>query len=178
MTDARRGLRSGPISILVMVMVICLAVLAVLSMATAQAAVTYAERQAAITRATYDNEAAANTLVSQIDAILERGRGARSVERARLVEALTHFVATSDVVSAYDLTALGSDAAGVVPEADVATPGDVAVVNGTFTQEAGRELQVTLVIGEDLSLEVSRWKATTVWDEDAQAEQLWQGPAS
>lgn len=223
MAETRRGLRSGPISILVLVMVVCIAVLAVLSMATAAASVAYAERQGAMTQATYQNEEAAQTFLSQVDAILERGRGEKAVDRDHLIAVLERFISTSDYVGTYDLTSFdgsigtgnavqapgdgdtpegqlpaedqgetvdsgtgaliadGPATAGIpdtpVDEALVAGDGE-AVIEALFSQPQGRQLQVTLVIGEDLSLEVRRWKAVTVWGEDVETEQLWQGPAS
>ena len=63
-TRGRGSVRIGPISLFALVIILCLAVMAVLSVTTAQATYAAAERQASFTTDTYANERAGQELVA------------------------------------------------------------------------------------------------------------------
>ena len=67
------GIRIGPITILVFVITLCIAVLATLSVATARANTASTERQISFTNDVYANETAAQTMLSLVDAALANG---------------------------------------------------------------------------------------------------------
>ena len=69
-------MRIGPISLFALVIILCLAVMAVLSVTTAQATYAAAERQASFTTDTYANERAGQELVADVDAALAPVRAA------------------------------------------------------------------------------------------------------
>ena len=71
MNSTNGSVRIGPISLFTLVIILCLAVMAVLSATTAQATYSAAEKQALFTNDTYQNEQAAQSAVAVIDAALE-----------------------------------------------------------------------------------------------------------
>ncbi len=74
MSTSHGSVRMGPISLFTLLVVLCLAVMAVLSVTTSQATYVLAQRQANATVALYANEAAAQNLVAHIDETLEQLR--------------------------------------------------------------------------------------------------------
>lgn len=74
MSKSHGSVRMGPISIFTLLIVLCLAVMAVLSISTSQATYVLAQRQANATVALYANEAAAQDLVAHVDQTLAQAR--------------------------------------------------------------------------------------------------------
>ena len=144
-------MRIGPISLFALVIILCLAVMAVLSVTTAQATYAAAERQASFTADTYANERAGQEFAASIDAALAPVRAAGG----GLAEALAAVRA-----------ALPADA-----ELDEST------VKAEFTADSGRALAVVLQIHADATYSVASWKATTLWTENGAGETLWSGAA-
>ena len=79
MNSTNGSVRIGPISLFTLVIILCLAVMAVLSATTAQATYSAAEKQALFTNDTYQNEQAAQSAVAVIDAALEDVRAPEAV---------------------------------------------------------------------------------------------------
>lgn len=162
--SARRdagAVRLGPVSVFVLVMGVCLAVLAVLCLATGQAQRATAERQAATLEATYANEAAANAVLAQVEGSLAESRAA-GLDLDAALAALDRALATRP------------EAAGPL----VATYGlerDGGSIVGTFTCGGTRKLLVRLSVDERLVCTVDAWVATSDIPEDA-PPQVWQGP--
>ena len=150
-TRGRGSVRIGPISLFALVIILCLAVMAVLSVTTAQATYAAAERQASFTADTYANERAGQEFAADIDAALAPVRAAGG----GLAEALAAVRA-----------ALPADA-----ELDGST------VKAEFTSDSGRALAVVLQIHADATYSVASWKATTLWTESGAGETLWSGAA-
>lgn len=70
---ARQGsVRIGPVSILVLIIILCLAVMAVLTLITAEAEESITLRQEESTTALYENEAEAQRFLAQLDGALAR----------------------------------------------------------------------------------------------------------
>ena len=72
MNSTNGSVRIGPISLFTLVIILCLAVMAVLSATTAQATYSAAEKQALFTNDTYQNEQAAQSAVAVIDAAIPK----------------------------------------------------------------------------------------------------------
>ncbi len=119
-TRGRGSVRIGPISLFALVIILCLAVMAVLSVTTAQATYAAAERQASFTTDTYANERAAQELVADVDAALAPVRAAHG----GLDEAL-------------------SAVRAALPEG---AEMDGSTVKAEFTADSGRTLAVVLEI--------------------------------
>lgn len=150
-TRGRGSVRIGPISLFALVIILCLAVMAVLSVTTAQATYAAAERQASFTTDTYANERAGQELVADVDAALAPVRAAHG----GLAEAL-------------------SAVRAALPEGAEL---DGSTVKAEFTADSGRTLAVVLEICADATYSVASWKATTLWTENGAGETLWSGAA-
>lgn len=151
MSSSNSSVRIGPISLFTLVIILCLAVMAVLSATTAQATYSAAEKQALFTDDTYANEIAAQSAVAAIDAALAPVRSAGG----------------------------GLDAA--LAAVDKALPAgaqrDGSTVRMTFTASSGRTLDVELTITANAKYEISQWKATTQWTNEGPGTTLWTGAA-
>ena len=151
MNSTNGSVRIGPISLFTLVIILCLAVMAVLSATTAQATYSAAEKQALFTNDTYQNEQAAQSAVAVIDAALESVRASGG--------GLDEALAAGD-------EALPADAQR-----------DGARVLMTFASPSGRTLDVELTITANATYEISQWKATTQWTNDGPGATLWSGAA-
>ncbi|MEG2024523.1 MAG: S4A5 electrogenic sodium bicarbonate cotransporter 4 [Gordonibacter sp.] len=153
MTAPRRGsVRIGPISLFTLIITLCLAVMAVLSVTTAQATYVAAERQALFTSDTYANERAAQEFTAKVDAALAsvRAAGGGQAEARAAVERILPAGAKLDETT----------------------------VRAEFTAESGRTLNVELIIEANATYRITAWKATTLWTDDSAGKTLWSGTAS
>lgn len=155
-TGKRDGsVRMGPISVFSLVVILCLAVMAVLAVTTAQAAYTASEKQARFTTDTYLNEQAAQNFVAEVDGALSHvrsGNGSGNLKSA--------MAAVGDVAKSYDDATLTKNQ-----------------VKANFITENGRTLSVVLTIHNDATYEISQWRAATQWNETDSGEVLWSGSA-
>lgn len=143
--------RIGPISLFTLVIILCLAVMAMLSVTTAQATYSAAEKQALFNDDTYANERAAQSAVAEIDAALQPVRTA------------------------------GGGLEAALAAAEKALPSGAHIKDSsvfmTFTTPSGRTLDVELTIKADATYEINQWKATTQWTNDGSGTMLWSGAA-
>ena len=154
MSGSNSSVRIGPISLFTLVIILCLAVMAVLSATTAQATYAAAEKQALFTDDTYANESAAQSAVAAIDAALAPVRDAGGGLDAAL--------AAVDKARPADAANAQRDGASVLL---------------TFAAPSGRTLDVELTIKANATYEISQWKATTQWTNDGPSTMLWPGAA-
>lgn len=150
-TRGRGSVRIGPISLFSLVIILCLAVMAVLSVTTAQATYASAERQASFTTDTYANERSGQELVANIDAALGQVRA----QGGGLTKALN---------------AVNT----VLPESATL---EGSTVRAEFTTDSGRTLAIELDIRANATYEITSWKATTLWVDGSTGEALWSGAA-
>lgn len=162
--SARRDagtVRLGPVSVFVLVMGICLAVLAVLCLATAQAQLTVANRQVEALEASYANERAAQAVLGQVEGSLAASREA-GLAQADALAAIDG--ALSEVPAAADGVTYGIERAEDVIEA-------------TFTSGDARTLSVRLAVDESLTCTVEAWVTSSEIPED-EGPSVWQGPGA
>lgn len=193
MAKPHGSVRIGPISLFTLIIILCLAVLAVLSVTTARAELSITERQAATTTETYQLETAAQQFVAEVDAALAEGSSS----------------ALNEVLSSYGVTAAASDAATATDASEAAPAGetiedenvsgataggsvsviecpaeDPITVTGSFdgsliavtlSKESGRTLDVALRVNDDGTYRIEQWKMTTQWTDDGTGENLWLG---
>lgn len=175
MASARGSVRMGPVSLFALVIVICLAVLAVLTLVTARASEHRAERQAESVQALYSNESAGQALLASLDTWLADERDAGATQ-AYALEDLDGVLPDLAAQAAADAGASAADAS-LVPTVDaVSVDTDNAVVSVRFVTPSGRALDIELGITDDLSYEVEAWRATTLWTEDT-SDTVWAGPS-
>lgn len=143
--------RMGPISIFALIILICLAVMAVLTISTAQATYSAAEKQMLFTDDTYENERAGQELVKLVDETLA------------------------------PLRTSGGTVGGAVAALEEVLPEGAFVedssVYARFVADSGRALTVTIAIRDDLDYSITNWQASTQWTEDPSSgnENLWTG---
>lgn len=151
MSHAKGTVRIGPVSLLSLTIIVCLAVMAVLAAATAQATYAAADKQTRFVDDTYANERAAQDLVSEIDAALAPIRAAEGNQ----AEALA---AVESALAARNEASLNGNQ-----------------VDASFVANSGRTLDVTVYINGDATYTVARWSATTQWNDTDPDDVLWSG---
>lgn len=145
------GIRIGPITILVFVIALCIAVLATLAITTARANTASTERQIAFTNDTYTNEVAAQTMLSYVDASLASGvNGVRN--NLNTIKQQTQSACSNTTVT-MALTGTTLDA--------------------TFETSSGRQLMVQLELSGS-TYKIVKWKTATNWEEE-NTDTLWTG---
>ena len=149
-SQEKGSVRMGPITLIALVVILCMAVLAVLAVTTSQANYTQALRQSESIAATYANEKSGQELLAQVDACLaEVAQEGGSVQDA--------------------LMALKS----VLPSTAVTSGKTVRVA---FATNTGHTLNITLSINDDLTYTITKWKSSTEWDESyLETDTLWSG---
>lgn len=156
--------RMGPISVFALVIILCLAVLGVLSVTSASAGSALAQRQAEFTEDDYRNEIAGQRLYAFADDALAAVR-AQGGDVQAAAAALDAAVA--------DLAARSTEGLDPAPAASASLHGAVLAVH--IQAQSGRCLDIELAIQPDATLSVASWKATTLWTEDT-TDRLWTGP--
>lgn len=148
MASRQGSVRIGPVSILVLIIVLCLAVMAVLTVTTSEAEESITTRQRDATTALYANEAAAQEFLADLDSRLALARSANtSVETA---------LALLDI-----------------PEGWIYEDGVLTVA---FVQDNGRRLDIELAIPSTAGYEIMAWRATTEWSEEDPDKVFWSAP--
>lgn len=159
-------MRMGPASLFALIIILCLAVLGVLSATSAQAGSAMAQRQASFATADYANETVAQTLYARADEALEpvRAQGGGSQAGCAALDAA--------------LPRISEEAAAAVekpPALSVSLDGSQLTAH--LETEDGRCLDVSLQVNDDASLSVASWKASTLWVEDT-SDVLWTAESS
>lgn len=202
MAKPHGSVRIGPISLFTLIIILCLAVLAVLSLTTARAELSITERQAQTTTETYALETAGQEFVAAVDAALAEGAS------SALGEVLSSYGVTESAADA-EADAGAETAAEAGEDASVAgetiedesvsgatadeggslmviecPAGDPVTVTGsfdgslitaTFSLDSGRTLAAALRINDNGTYTIEQWKMTTQWTDDGTGENLWLG---
>jgi len=163
-TTESDNVRMGPISLFTLIIVLCLAVLSVLSVSTSNASLTMAQRRATATTELYLDETAAQAFMAYMDDELAGIRAAGGT-------------------GAQGLAAVDSNLAMICANAKATARGDVTVtasvkgdtVNAEFTCENGRTLIVQATIRDDCTYRIEKWKMTAVQNEEPTTGGLWTG---
>ena len=145
------GVRIGPVSILVFVIALSIAVLATLAITTARANEASTERQIAFTTDTYANEVAGQTMLSLVDASLANG--------------ISGVQANLDAIQQETQKALSSGTVTISLSENI--------LDANFETESGRQLIVKLELSNS-SYKIVKWKTATDWTEE-ETEHLWTG---
>lgn len=143
------GIRPGPMSLLVLTLVVCLSVLCCLALASAAASNHRAEMQASIMVDSYANELEAQELLSHA-ADLCASSGEQGLE------------------------VLAQQASQLWPDCTASYEG--GLFQALFVQDSGRSLAVELRLDNEGRLTVESWCAGMEWEEPS--GQWWPGPSS
>lgn len=190
------SVRIGPISLFTLIIILCLAVLAVLSVTTARAELSVTERQAATTTETYQLEVRGQEFLAAVDGSLATGDAAtlEAVLADYGVET-TAAAPGADGAAAPDAAPAGETIEDETPSGATAPAAGVTIVDGdgsagsitasgtfdgelisaTFAMDSGRTLALTLRLNDDGTCTIEQWKMTTQWIDDGTGETLWLG---
>ncbi len=188
------SVRIGPISLFTLIIILCLAVLAVLSITTARAELSITERQAATTTETYQLEVQGQEFVAAVDGALASG-GETALEAV-----LAEYGIAVTAAPAGDAAAAGAVPAGEAVEDETPSGGTVPaagttisdddggagaitvsgtfdgeLISATFAMDSGRTLAVVLRVSNNDTYTIEQWKTTTQWTDDGAGENLWLG---
>lgn len=161
--DRSGSVRMGPISIFTLVIVVCLAVMAVLSVTTAHADAALAERQASFTQDDYANEIAGQTLMAEADGALATVRAQGDTAEAGTA-----------AIRAQLNTLIERTQAAAGPDANVDVQLNGTTLTAHIEQPSKRCLDITLGITAQTNLRITSWKTSTTWTEDT-SDTLWMG---
>lgn len=186
MAKPHGSVRIGPISLFTLIIVLCLAVLTVLSVTTSLAELSTTERQAATTTETYQLEAVGQQFVADVDAALAEGGDTLSKVLVDYgIQVQSSSTGGSEELVIEDDTVAGEAVGGDLgrPSATEAADGspvtfsgtrDGELISATFSMESGRTLAIVLRIQND-TYAIEQWKVTTEWTDDGTGENLWLG---
>ncbi len=180
MAKPHGSVRIGPISLFTLIIILCLAVLAVLSVTTARAELSITERQAATTTETYELESAAQRFVAEVDRALGAGDAALAAVLADygIVAGSDATPAAGETIEDDTMVAGGDASAGTtLDDTAISVEGtfDGTLLSATFSLESGRTLAAVLRINDNGTYTIEQWKTTTQWTDDGTGANLWLG---
>lgn len=160
MSSQENSVRIGPVSMFTLIAVVCLSVLAVLAVTTANASYNMAKLQGDSVTQQYAAEDAAQRFVAAVD---QHSRGTTGSAETRIA-------------------AVESSLDAIVAQTQQQTSGSVTVsaqVSGTdvlaqFACANGRTLKIVLTVLTDGNFQVNQWDMTAT-ENTAQSENLWSG---
>jgi hypothetical protein len=156
--------RIGPISIITLIAVLCMAVLGILTISTANATYTISNRQADATAYMYRNETAAQQFVAELDDSLARVRRAGGTqEEAELAVNLALDDIASDARKAAD------------GEVSVVASLDDNRVTAEFICANTRMLNIAITIRDDATYRIEKWEMAAVQNGVQTTGHLWTG---
>ncbi|MCI8425584.1 MAG: hypothetical protein HFJ72_08010 [Adlercreutzia sp.] len=190
MAKPHGSVRIGPISLFALIIILCLAVLSVLSLSTASSELRTSERQAQTTTETYQLETVGQAFLAELDGALKSGRVPDALAAWGVADSSASASAgaadAGETIEDEGLTgaADGSPAGYECPVSDFGLEGDALVscsgtfdgtqLTVTFSMESGRQLACELRI-HDKTYTLEAWKVTTQWIDDGTGETLWLG---
>lgn len=156
--------RIGTISVFALVVLISLAVLAVLALSTANASLVMSERQAQAMTELYLDERAAQEFVAGADALLAEARATGSGTNAGRTGAR----AVQDSLDKLCADARAATGGKVRASASV----DGQEITAEFACDNGRLLNIVLVVRDNGTYRVDKWKMFAVQNEEPPEGQL------
>lgn len=160
MNEQSGSVRIGPISMFTLIAVICMAVLAVLAIATANASYNMAKLQADSIKEQYVAESAAQDFVALVDSQINQSQGTGSSRVAAFNNSLNATVARIQEETNNKVT--------------VSAQTQDNRILAQFTCTNGRMLDIVLKVEDSGSYEITQWDMTATRN-DVQDENLWSG---
>ena len=157
------SVRIGPLSVITLVVVLCMAVMGVLAVSTANATKAISGRYAASTEEMYVIERAGQEFVADVDAVLAEARedGSSASAAARAVNK--------------QLDGICKKARAVDERVSCTADVDGSTVSAEFACEDARSLEVAITIKPDATYRIDEWKMVSPQQEAASAGSLWNG---
>lgn len=157
------NVRIGPVSVFALTIIICLAVLAVLTLSTANASFVMTQRLATATSEMYLDETAAQTFLAELDNTL--AAKAPSSSTSATMNAIE-----DNLVAMRDKAAAATD-----KQVDIVASVINQQVNAEFSCKNGRVLKVAVTIMPDGSYRIDKWKVSAVVNEEQPMGNLFTG---
>ena len=190
-----RNVGIGPVSLFALIIIVCMATLAMLTVSTAHSSLVLSQHQAEATQELYLSETAAQTFLADLDEMLQTQGGgqAAGTEAGQTAGTSTGQAAGADASQTTGAnTSSAAQSAAVISDAQLialrdsaqdATDGKVAVIaradgNNVYAEFAcagGRTLKITLAIQPDGTYQIERWKMTAVVNEEQEMGTLYLG---
>ena len=161
-TNSRGTMRPGLISLLTLVVVLSLATISVLTVASSNAMMALSQRQASMTSQGYDAEISAQTTLALMDDELQNTEGLLANEAAAALNKSMKRILAKACVE------------GVTATWET----DENSITCTFVTTEGRMLQTKVNLTGDRTYEVVSWKLTAAPQEESSDDTLWLGPAA
>ena len=161
MAQRTKSVRIGPISIVTLIIILCLAVMAVLSITTAHASLALTQRQAVTTTYLYQDEVAAQTMVSKLDEVLLPVRQSGGDVQASIA-------AVSAVLSQLN------DSANENPDVQGTVSLNGSILYAKFVSPENHLLSVEIELNGNGTYQITSWITTVEWLEDSSTA-VWTG---
>lgn len=163
-TRSGDNVRVGPITIITLIVVVCMAVMGVLSISTAQATKTISDRQANATRYLYLDEKAGQEFVAGIDDALETTRiqNGSAAMGAQAVNAVLDDLCESARLAGDGLVSCTASVDGTTVAAE-------------FICEDTRLLDIAVTILDAGTYRIERWKMSSAQRDAQTMGTLWSG---
>ena len=156
------NVRIGPISVFTLIIIICMAVLAVLTISTANASLVLSQRQAVAAQELYLDETAAQAFLAEVDDRLTPLRAGGSANAMSVLEA--------------DLVPMRNAAQDAVDgQVEVLTNVSGQQLNAEFSCANGRTLKIVVTVLPDGTYRIDKWKMTAVVNEEQPMGNLYTG---
>ena len=158
------NVRIGPISVITLVIVLCMAVMGVLAVSTANATKAISGRYAASTEEMYVIERAGQEFVACVDAVLVEARedDDSATVAARAVNKALDGICEKARAAVDDRVSCTADMDGLT-------------VSAEFVCEDARSLEVAITIQRDVTYRIAEWKMVSPQQDAATAGSLWTG---
>ena len=156
-----RNVRIGPVSLFALIIIVCMATLAVLTVATAHSSLVLSQRQAAATHELYVAETGGQTFLTNLNDMLK-----------------TQGVAPQggDVLTEKQLKVLCDSALNATgDEVETTAYADANNVYAELSSKDGRTLKITVAILPNGTYRVDRWMMTSVENEEQSFGSLYTG---
>lgn len=162
-TYSSSDVRIGPISLITLIIVICLAVMGVLAASTAHATNTISNKQAEATRCLYHNERAGQEFVAGVDDALAsvRSSGGTASAGAQAVTNALDSICAQARSAADGLVSCVADVEGTT-------------VTAEFVCQDTRRLRIALTIRDGATYRIEQWEMTSAQQQQS-TDTLWTG---
>ena len=172
-TTAR--VRIGAVSIFALIVILCMAVLAVLTISTAHSSLALSQRQAAAVQEHYLNETAAQAFLAELED-LSAGAASANAAATPAEGANSPANAASAAISNADLIAARNAAQAATGDAvDIYASAVGNTVYASFAGPNGRTLDIALTARGDGTYRIDQWSMTAVVNEEQPLGTLYLG---
>lgn len=160
------SVRIGPLSLLSLIIILCLAVMAVLSLSTAKAELNITRHQSETVRQTYRAQNAGEAFLYFLDLTLSHYRG----EDGQLLYSYEAMMMAVENTLDANIAQAAGWFDGIEGEGTITDNR----INMAFQADNGRRLDAVVIVNADGTYTVHTWKISTAWSTES-SDTLWSG---